>query len=86
MKSSQSRLSSSTNKEEEWVKFVLKFKAIVDERDYVCILNRSETVPAEKSNSYGHDEGREMSRLRKLIKRGYRECVLARREMSLTIV
>ena len=49
MKSSQTRLSSSTNKEEEWVKFVLKFKAIVDERGYVCILKRSETVPAEKA-------------------------------------
>ena len=74
------------NNKEYWAEFVLKFKAIADERGYVGIINGSETILAEKATPADTSEGRMMLRLQKVNKRGYRDLVLATKEMSLTIV
>ena len=74
------------NKKEDWSVFDLKFIAIADERGYVGILNGSDTVPVKKATLANNDEGKEMLRLKKVNKRGYRDLVLATKEMSLTIV
>ena len=74
------------NKKEDWSAFDLKFIAIADERGYVGILNGSDTVPVKKATLANNDEGKEMLRLKKVNKRGYRDLVLATKEMSLTIV
>ena len=73
------------NKKEDWAEFALKFKSIADGRGYVSI-NGLETVPVETATLIDNDEGREKLRLRKMNTRGYRDLVLATREMSLTIV
>ena len=64
----------------------MKFRAIADERGYDKILDRSETVSTEDAKLADDNTGREKKRLRKMNKTGYRDLVLATKEMSLTIV
>ena len=75
-----------SNKKEDSAEFALKFRAIADQRGYVGILTGSDTVLTEKVTLANNDEGKEMLRLRKVSKRGYRYLVLAAKEMSFTIV
>ena len=70
------------NKKEDWDEFAQKFKAIPDEKGYVGILNGSETVRAEKATVAANDKGREMSRLMKVNKRGYRHLVFTAKNVS----